>query len=70
MFLALITVTTAEGGDSIMESITTALSGITAAGTSVLSWITDNPLLSICFVGGTVVPVVFKFIKGSKRAAK
>lgn len=47
--------------------ITTAVESIGTVFTSVLGWVTSNELLTICFVGGTVVPIAIGVFRKLKR---
>ncbi len=54
----------ADAGFSVADSLTTATTVIRA----VLGWITDNPVLTACFVLGTLVPAgitAFRHLKNS-----
>lgn len=51
-------------------SITTALSNVTAAASSCLSFIQGNVLLMTVFAGGIMTSLAFKFIGKAKRAAR
>lgn len=56
----------AEGSFDVAGSLATATQVIS----QVLSWISDNPVLTACFVLGTLVPAgitAFSFLKSSAR---
>lgn len=53
-----------------MEWMTTALTTCTELFSTILTLVTDNPVMAVVFVGGTVVPVGFAIFRQAKRSAK
>lgn len=51
-------------------SITTALTNVTTAATSCLTFIQSNVLLMTVFAGGIISSLAFKFIGKAKKAAR
>lgn len=48
------------------ETITTAVTDLMGLVTTVIDYVTKNPVLAVCFVAGTVVPAgiaIFKKLK-------
>ena len=50
--------------------ITTSLSTATTVITTVLKWVSDNPVLTACFVLGTLVPAGIAAFSHLKSAAR
>ena len=50
------------------EAITSAVSSIGTVFTEVIGWVTSNTLLTLCFVGGTIVPIGIGVFRKLKRS--
>lgn len=58
-----------EGATKVtMEWISTGATNVLSIFDVLLDTITSNPLLSMLFVGGTIIPIGFKIFKKFKRA--
>lgn len=49
------------------STITTAVESIGTVFTTVIGWVTSNELLTVCFVGGTIVPIAIGVFRKLKR---
>lgn len=50
--------------------ITSALETLTSLATSLINFAMSNPLLSICFVAGTVIPAGFALFNNARRSTR
>lgn len=60
--------TVAEGGTS-MDKVTEAMGTVIEFSGTILTTITDNPILLFIFAAG-LVPIGFRVLRGLKRTAK
>lgn len=49
------------------ETITGAVTNLMGVVTTVISYVTDNAILAVCFVSGTVVPAGIAIFRKLKR---
>lgn len=56
-----------EGGSAMGETITGAVTSLMGVVTTVISYVTDNAVLAVCFVAGTVVPAGIAIFRKLKR---
>lgn len=53
-----------------VDAITTGLNQLVSIAGSLINFMMDNPILSLCFIAGTIVPAGFVFFREAKHAAK
>mgnify|MGYP007008157413 CR=1 FL=1 len=56
-----------KGDITMSEGITTAVTSLMGVVTTVISYVTDNAVLAVCFVAGTVVPAGIAIFRKLKR---
>ena len=59
-----------EAGEALTKAVTTALGTVWEIVGDCVTFIADNPVLMVIFVGGCLVPIGFKIFKRAKRSVK